>query len=141
MLLSLPLLAPPPSEASFSITIYFGKPRDCTGFGFCKITIGAALEAPNAGTVERAARKGEASATVEADKTARDTAHRFLKIEMRSALPERTSVMPVTEDVTLDPATSKGLGHKSITVLKGDYKIDYSKNKLGTILLKIEARD
>jgi hypothetical protein len=60
---------------------------------------------------------------------------------MRSALPERASVLPVGENLALDSATSKALGHKSITVLKGDYKIDYSGNKLGSFNLKIEARD
>ena len=65
----------------------------------------------------------------------------FLKIEMRSALPEKASVVPVAENIILDAATSKALGFKSVTVLRGEYKIDYSKNKLGSIAVNVEARN
>lgn len=141
LLVSVPLMIPTTSQAMFSITIYFGQRPSCSGFGLCRIDIGAAREASKGGEAERAAPRGEASASVEPDKTAKETSHLYLKIEMRTALPEKASVMPLTENLTLDAATSKALGHKSITVLKGDYKIDYSKNKFGSLLLKIEARD
>jgi len=143
LLVSVPLVLPPASQAMFTITIYFGQRPSCSGRGFCKIEIG--LErmagAREGEDTERAARKGQASATVEQDKTARDTSHRFLKIEMRSALPDKGATIPVSENMALDAATSKALGFKSVTVLKGDYKVDYSKNKQGTINLKIETRD
>ena len=143
LLLSLPLTVPPPSEAYFSITIYFGKARCAPGFGICRIDIGAAreAEAPKGGETSRTARKGQASATIEQDKTARDTAHLYLKIEMRTALPEKAPVVPVAENFTLDAATSKALGLKSVTVLRGEYKIDYSKNKFGSIVANVEARN
>jgi hypothetical protein len=43
--------------------------------------------------------------------------------------------------MALDAATSKAPGFRSVIVLKGDYNVDYSKNKQGTINLKIETRD
>lgn len=143
LLLSLPLVVPPPSEALFSITIYFGKAGCRPGFGICRIDIGGAreAEAPPAGgdTARARPRTGQASASVEQDKTARE--HLYLKIEMRTALPEKTSVVPIGENLTLDAATSKALGFKNVTVLRGEYKIDYSKNKLGSIAVNVEARN
>ncbi|HXG94663.1 MAG TPA: hypothetical protein VNN73_20140 [Blastocatellia bacterium] len=142
LMLMLPMALPPQTEAAFSITIYFGKPPSCSGFGLCKITIGFDRQSTSKdGETERAARKGDASATVEQDKTARETNHLYLKIEMKTALPEKASVLPVAENVTLDAATSKALGFKSITILKGEYKIDYSKNRLGSVALNVEARN
>lgn len=143
LLLSLPLVVPPPSEALFTITIYFGKTGCRPGFGICRIDIGSAreAEAPKGGETERAARKGQASASVEQDKTARDASHLYLKIEMRTALPEKASVVPIGENLPLDAATSKALGFKNVTVLSGEYKIDYSKNKLGSVALNVEAHN
>ena len=141
LLLCLPLLLPSRSEAYFSITIYFGKERCAPGFGICRIDIGAARETPKGGEAERAAPKGEASASIDQDKTAKETADLYLKIEMRTALPKHESVLPIAENLTLDAATSKALGHKSINVLKGDYKIDYSKNKFGSLAVKVTAHD
>jgi hypothetical protein len=150
LLVLAPLMLPTTTQAMFSITIYFGKAQCAPGVGICRIDIGA-REAGRRTPAERAAPTGEASATVEEDKKAsaggggeagaRETVHLYLKIEMKTAPPKRESVMPVSEDLVLDAATSKALGHKSITVLKGDYKIDYSKNKFGSLLLKITARD
>jgi len=142
LLLSLPLALPQPSQAAFSITIYFGKARCASGFGICRIDIGAAreAEAPAGGDTARARpRTGQAAASVEQDKTARE--HLYLKIEMRTALPEKGSVVPVAENITLDATTSKALGFKSVTVLRGEYKIDYSKNKLGSVVLNVEAHN
>ncbi len=138
-----PVMLPTTSQAMFSITIYFGNGRACEGFGFCKIVIGAAreAEAPKSGEAERASRNGQASATVEQDKSAREANHLYLKIEMNTPLPIKAAVMPVAEDLTLDAATSKALGHKSITVLKGNYKIDYSKNKFGSLAVNMKAGD
>ena len=143
MLLSLPLALPTTTQAAFTITIYFGKARCAAGFGICRIDIGAReAEAPAGGDTARARpRTGQASASVEQDKTARDINHLYLKIEMRSALPEKGSVVPIAENITLDAATSKALGFKNVTVLRGEYKIDYSKNKLGSIAVNVEARN
>jgi hypothetical protein len=142
-LLSITLMTPKTAKAMFSITIYFGQRPSCSGRGFCKIEIG--LERIAGGRegedTKRAARTGQASASVEQDKTAREANHRFLKIELRSALPDTGSTIPVSENMTLDAAASKALGFKSVTVLKGDYKVDYSRNKLGTINLKVETHD
>lgn len=141
LLLALPLALPQPSQAAFSITIYFGQHASCSGFGLCKIVIGAARETALGGPDTMRARPatGEASASVEQDKSARDSSHRFLKIEMRTALPEKASVLPVAENVTLDAATSKALGFRRVTLLRGEYKIDYSKNKLGSVGVNVEA--
>lgn len=143
LLLWLPVAMPPSSEARFSITIYFGHRPSCEGFGLCRIVIDASREAdaPKGGETARAARRGEASATIEQDKTARDSSHRFLKIEMRTAVPEKALVLPISENIALDAATSKALGFKSVTVLRGEYKIDYSTNKLGSVVLNVEAHN
>ena len=135
LLVSAPLFLAPTSQAMFSITIYFGQRPSCTGRGFCKIEIGFERDAAGGKN------SGQASATVEQDKTARNASHRFLKIEMRNALPGKWAVVPISENMALDAATSKALGFKSVTVLKGDYKVDYTKNKMGTVNLQIEAHD
>ncbi len=140
-LLSLPLALPAPAEAALSITIYFGARRCAPGIGICRIDIGAAreAEAPK-GDTARAARTGQASASVEQNKSARDTGPRTLKIDMQTALPEKSSVMPVAENVVLSAATAKALGFKSVTVLRGEYKIDYSQNKLGSISVNVDVQ-
>lgn len=147
LMFALPMAAPPPSEAYFTITIYFGKARCEPGFGICRIDIGAAREAEASTSVY----KGQATADVERVRTAKDAGHYFLKIEMRNQLPTpvnrvsgppyKPSVMPVAENLTLDSATSEALGFKSATVLKGEYKIDYSKNKYGSMALNVDIRN
>ena len=135
MLLSLPVTQPPPSEASIVITIYIGRPPSCTGWGFCKISIGweTVAEAPKGGGTARVnVRKCRASAALKENK---------LYLDLGTALPERASVVPIGEKLALDPATSKALGFKHVTVLRGEYEIDYSKNKLGAVVLDVEARN
>jgi uncharacterized protein YdeI (BOF family) len=129
-----------------SITIYFGKARCAPGFGICRIDIGAAgerevaLGGPDTSTRARP-RTGQASASVEQDKTARRLENQLYRIEMRTELPEKGSVIPVAENITLDAATAKALGFKSVTVLRGEYKIDYSKNKLGSVVVNVEVHN
>ncbi|HEU4387233.1 MAG TPA: hypothetical protein VFV34_05510 [Blastocatellia bacterium] len=40
-----------------------------------------------------------------------------------------------------EETTSKQLGSKSVAVLKGEYSIDYSKNRLGSFVLNVEPRN
>jgi hypothetical protein len=136
LLILLPSALPLSSAAAnISITIYFGKPQSCAGFGICRIIIGRAQAdtAPSENNTERARpRSGRASAAIRDNKL-------FINLEDR--LPERASVMPVSENVTLDSATSKALGYKSVTVLRGEYGIDYSKNRFGSVAVSVEARN
>lgn len=48
--------------------------------------------------------------------------------------------MPVAENIVLSAATAKALGFKSVTVLRGEYKIDYSQNKLGSISVNVDVQ-
>ncbi|HEY7546596.1 MAG TPA: hypothetical protein VID27_17025 [Blastocatellia bacterium] len=133
--LSLPLALPPQSEAAaITITIYFGKPRACDGWGFCKIEIGwrAAKESPTGGERRAAVRKSRASGVLKGDK---------LYVDFSSELPERNPSVPISENLMLDASASRELGFKSVVVLKGDYKIDYEKNKFGSVVLNVEARN
>jgi hypothetical protein len=135
---------------ALSITIYFGKARCAPGFGICRIDIGAAGERfevalghPDTATRARP-RTGQASVSVEQDKTAKGENVRvryFMGIIMKTALPENGSVLPISENITLDAATAKALGFKSVTVLRGEYKIDYSKNKLGSVVVNVEVHN
>lgn len=132
--LALPLTSS--AARGITVTIYFGKPPDCTGHGFCKITIGWNTIAPSPGTgAERASRPLraiEGSAVMKENK---------LYVDFKSAMPEREAVLPVAENVALDSATARAFASKKVTVLKGDYKIDYSKNKFGSVVLNLESRN
>jgi hypothetical protein len=139
-ILALILMLPPATQAFFRITIYFGKPGRCEGFGFCKIVVD-----PNKSVDQAAARRrilegkaGEANASISEDSAAR-TAGTNLRIEMSTAVPNKASSLPVDEDVVLDAETSKSFGYRSVTVIRGEYKIDYTKNKFGTVVVKVKA--
>ena len=133
---SLPIAIPTPSEAaSITITIYIGKPRSCEGFGICRITIGwdaTATQPPASGERRAAVRKCRASASLRGNK---------LFVDLSTPLPEKAAVIPLTENLVLDAPTSKKLGFKSVTVLQGEYAIDYSKNKFGSFFLTVESRN
>ena len=135
--LLLPACWPQPASANITITIYIGKPPSCQGWGFCKISIGwgatAAPEPKGDDSARRAERrKCRASASIKDNK---------MFIEMETALGERAASVPIDQDLALDAATARGVGFKSVIVKKGDYKIDYSKNKLGSLVLNVETRN
>ena len=127
---------PQPADANITITIYLGKPPSCQGWGFCRITVGwgaAAAEPKGDDSARRAERrKCRASALIRDNK---------MFIEMGSALGERAASVPIDQDMELDAATSKALGFKAVVLKRGDYKIDYSKNKLGALVLNVETRN
>jgi hypothetical protein len=131
--LVLPLVSP---TATITVTIYFGKPPDCTGRGLCKISVGWKTLAPAPGTgAERTARPPrivEGSAVMKENK---------LYVDFKSALPEKMEMLPVAENLVLDAPTARAFASKSVTVLKGDYKIDYSKNRFGSVVLNLEPHN
>ena len=132
----LPWLLPAPAEAlTITIEVTIGRASEgCARFGICKIKIGAsaAAPAPSAGDAARKAKESiHGAATLQGDK---------LLVDFKSALPQRAASIPIDEDIPLDAAAAKALGFKSVTVRRGDYKIDYSRNRAGRIALNIEAR-
>ncbi|MBI3650898.1 MAG: hypothetical protein HY231_07590 [Acidobacteria bacterium] len=132
--LALPLIS---AQARFTLTIYFGKPPDCTNRGLCKITVGRELANPATGA-ESAARKAAPPRLAEATAELKD--HK-LYVDFQGAMPDRGETLPVMENLSLDAATARAFASKSITILKGDYKIDYSKNKFGSVVLNLESRN
>lgn len=124
------------SAAAITVTIYFGKPPDCTGRGFCKITVGwNRLASSSDASAERTSRPlniAEGSAVMKGNK---------LYVDFKSPMPERVDSLPVVENIVLESATARAFAAKGVTVLKGDYKVEYSKNKFGSIVLNLETRN
>jgi hypothetical protein len=65
---------------------------------------------------------------------------RTMSLSFNGELPEKADSLPIDEDIVLDSATSKALGFKTVTVLKGNYKINRNRgNKLGTLSLNVKT--
>jgi hypothetical protein len=63
-----------------------------------------------------------------------------MSLSFNGELPEKADSLPIDEDIVLDSATSKALGFKTVTVLKGNYKINRNRgNKLGTLSLNVKT--
>ena len=120
--------APGPAQR-IKITIGWGDPhRDCRGGnGICIIIATGKCGAP--------ARM--AGASVEAD--ARPAGDE-IALELTSASPHRAETVPVGRDIVLDACTSGALGYDSLTILKGDYAVDYSASKLGKVTVKVQGK-
>ncbi|MBP7866207.1 MAG: hypothetical protein KA419_09675 [Acidobacteria bacterium] len=97
--------------SAFSLTIYFGAPPNCRGFGLCRIVIDTRADGANA---DAALRGGQMKI-------------RFLQPPPETALLEQDGrkVLRVSENIRcqITPDSAAAVGYAAITVLKGDYAV------------------
>ncbi|MDD5542269.1 MAG: hypothetical protein PHX83_03775 [Acidobacteriia bacterium] len=121
-----PVWAKPPV---ITITIEFGNPDNkCDGWGLCRITIDVNLK-----TAGRPGPKEvTASALVEGD---------HMMVTFQGPVPARgkETMLPVVRDMALSPEISKGLGFKSVVILKGHYSINEKAGKFGGVTLNVKT--
>jgi hypothetical protein len=129
MAITLGLALPATSRAvsrAVKIVVVFDigrKKFDCTKAGICKISIEASATS--------AKRPVKANAEITG---------RFLEAVLEGPLPEKGNLLPIDEDIVLDEETAKALGFKTVTVLKGNYKLTRSKpDDFGTVRLKVKT--
>lgn len=62
-----------------------------------------------------------------------------LRIDFESTLPGqgKRETIAVFEDMALDAGLANKLGYKSVTMLRGDYRVDYSRQKNGAVLVDV----
>jgi len=119
-------LALPVTARPIKIGVVFDIGRKkfrCERAGICTITI-------------------EASAT-SAKRPVKATAEitgRALVAVLEGPLPEKGNLLPIDENIVLDEQTAKALGFKTVTVLKGNYRLTTSKtDKFGTVRLNVKT--
>jgi hypothetical protein len=119
-------LALPVTSRAVKIAVVFDigrKKFDCTKAGICKISIEASATS--------------AKRPVKANAEIRGSA---LEAVLEGPLPEKGNLLPIDEDIVLDEETAKALGFKTVTVLKGNYKLTTSKtDKFGTVRLNVKT--
>jgi hypothetical protein len=116
----------PVSARGIVVTIRFGVPsRNCTGVGFCSITIGfdRFMERALGGVAEVIGEKGQER----------------LVVELAGRAPEQGDELVIENDMTLDSAVATALGYKNIVLKRGVYRIDYSTNPNGTVEIPVSA--
>lgn len=64
----------------------------------------------------------------------------LLKGQFINEPPEKGNEFPISQDIVLDKNTSSKLGLKTVTILPGNYKIDYTDNKNGVIYFKVKEK-
>jgi hypothetical protein len=136
VLVGLLFVAPTHQAAAWtiSIKISFGHGEDCSvRGGICSITIGGSLKTAS-GTPS-----GNAGG---------DLAGNELTVSMSEAIPEGHLVtrgnkhfLVLASDVSAQvaPDAAKQLKRPSLTIEKGEYPVDFSKNKMGTFTLKLKS--
>ena len=98
-----------------------GTGGKCEGDGVCRVIPGFA-----GGT----ARTVQASGDIKGD---------TMSISFKAKLPEGGDRYPIDHDIVLDAATSKALGFKTVTILAGDYQLNRSGKKFGTLYVKVRT--
>jgi hypothetical protein len=129
MAISLGLALPVTTRAvsrAIKIAVVFDigrKKFDCTRAGICKISIEASATS--------AKRPVKANAEIRG---------RVLEAVLEGPLPEKGNLLPIDENIVLDDETAKALGFKTVTVLRGSYKLTRSKtNEFGTVRLNVKT--
>ncbi|MEO5931337.1 MAG: T9SS type A sorting domain-containing protein, partial [Candidatus Kapaibacterium sp.] len=111
-----------PSFAGPIISIHIGRPsRDCAGFGFCRI-----VSTPQ-GTVDPSAITAEGT-----------LAGKQLTLAFREKPHESSDILPIDNPLQLDAETSRMLGARSLTILPGQYQVDYTANPNGTVTVPVQ---
>ena len=62
-----------------------------------------------------------------------------LRIDFESSLPGqgKRETITVFEDMALDTDLARKLGYKNVTLPRGDYRVDYSRQKFGSVLVGV----
>ena len=111
------------TASATTIHIRFGlRSQNCQGFGLCSIWTTSALEGP--------------TADAKLSGTKRKMSVRLDDYIANGARPE---VMPVDMPIELDAESARALGVKSLVVLPGNYRIDYSRHPQGEIVVDVVA--
>jgi hypothetical protein len=98
------------------------RSRGCEGFGICDITVGVDFAKMNQVPAIAVVRNGK------------------LSLDLTKSTGFQETTLPIDEDIVLDDATSHALGYKQVTVKKGTYQVDYSRNPNGSVDLDVAAR-
>jgi hypothetical protein len=113
------------SSSALPIWIRIGLPsHECRGFGICSIKIGT--PAGEEGTLADARLDGTKLTVAFAPNS--------------SGAGEHHEILPIEAPITLDSVTAHALGAPGLTVLPGQYTIDYSSNPNGTVVLNTEPQ-
>ncbi|HTG18287.1 MAG TPA: hypothetical protein VK747_23800 [Blastocatellia bacterium] len=119
-------LALPVTARPIKIAVVFDigrKKFDCTRAGVCKISIEASAAS--------AKRPVKANAEITG---------RSLQAVFEGPLPEKGNLLPIDENIVLDEETAKALGFKTVTVLKGNYRLTRAKpTDFGTVKLNVKT--
>ncbi|MDB5033343.1 MAG: hypothetical protein JWQ98_584 [Chlorobi bacterium] len=111
-----------PSFAGPIISIQIGRPsRDCAGFGFCRI-----VSTPQ-GSVDPSAIAAEGTLT-----------GRQLTLAFKEKPHESADILPIDDPLQLDAETSRMLGARDLTILPGQYQVDYTGNPNGTVTVPVQ---
>jgi hypothetical protein len=100
-------------------------------FGICKVHGPADCSPPAKkchNLTQKELREGWAIANLSLEKDK-------LRVEVLSPLQEKGEVLTIDEDIVLDEKLSQSLGTKSLTILKGEYKVDYSQVMRGKVII------
>jgi hypothetical protein len=96
--------------AAFAARI--GTGGKCEGDGVCRVIPGFA---------------GDTARTVQASGEINGNT---MTINFRGKLPEGSDNYPIDHDIVLDQSISKALGFKTVTILKGEYRLNRGANTL-----------
>jgi hypothetical protein len=103
---------------SITIWVKIGSAfNNCRGFGICAIGVERDLLSD---------RWASADARLQGS---------TLTLEFAEQTADRGDVLTIDEAIKLDDATARSLGVRGLTILPGRYKVDYSKNPNGTVVL------
>jgi hypothetical protein len=120
-LITLLFAFPIDARAGTMLAARIGTGGKCEGSGVCHVK-------PWTGAAD--ARTVQASGDIKGD---------AMSISFKAKLPEEGDHYPIDHDIVLDPATSKALGFKTVTILAGDYQLNRSGNKFGTLYVKVRT--
>jgi hypothetical protein len=110
---------PPPAKISLVVTIFFGRPSNCAGFGICKITLGV-------GRLNTRELKGDLSLEDNGK----------LAIAVNGKAPDEQPTLDIDQDLPLSADIAKKLGLKSATIAKGSYSFSGGRAVLDAQLVK-----
>ena len=108
------------------LTVYIGYGNSCSGFGICSIVINTSLAEAD----QPSDRYVTSTATLNGD---------MLTVNIQKPSGSVFTSLPVREDFYLTSQAANALGYKKVKILRGEYPVDFSDNKLGTISFKIIA--
>jgi len=105
---------------TITITIVIGRKKyDCTGFGWCKGSIDISMGERSTLTLDEKCEK--------------------MDIEFIERPRKYGDVFFVDEESELPKEAAVALGYDSVTILRGEYKMDYIRSKWGktTVMVKL----